>query len=50
MPTKAALLDAEALEKALALALDRPAFHVMPPNGWLNDPNGPLFYKGRYHM
>ncbi|KAG2452610.1 hypothetical protein HYH02_002847 [Chlamydomonas schloesseri] len=22
----------------------------MPPRGWINDPNGPLFYKGYYHM
>eukprot|EP00198_Chlamydomonas_reinhardtii_P001575 XP_001690911.1 glycoside-hydrolase-like protein [Chlamydomonas reinhardtii] len=22
----------------------------MPPQGWINDPNGPLFYKGYYHM
>ena len=29
---------------------DKPWFHVMPRDGWLNDPNGPIFYKGRYHM
>lgn len=29
---------------------DKPWFHVMPREGWLNDPNGPIFYKGRYHM
>ncbi|GMH45864.1 hypothetical protein BSKO_13827 [Bryopsis sp. KO-2023] len=28
----------------------RPQFHIMPKKGWLNDPNGPIFYKGRYHM
>lgn len=29
---------------------DRPSFHVMPTAGWMNDPNGPLYYDGRYHM
>lgn len=22
----------------------------MPPSAWLNDPNGPLYWKGRYHL
>ena len=29
---------------------DRPAFHVMPRQGWINDPNGPLYFGGEYHM
>ena len=29
---------------------DKPWYHVMPRSGWLNDPNGPIWYKGRYHM
>lgn len=24
-------------------------FHLMPPTGWLNDPNGLCQYQGRYH-
>ena len=28
----------------------RPQYHLMPPANWMNDPNGPLFWKGRYHM
>lgn len=24
--------------------------HLMPPMGWLNDPNGLCWYKGRYHV
>ena len=28
----------------------RPRFHLMPPSLWLNDPNGPLQFKGRYHL
>lgn len=25
-------------------------FHLMPPTGWMNDPNGLCQYKGRYHV
>lgn len=28
----------------------RPVFHVLPPAQWTNDPNGPLFYNGEYHL
>ncbi|XP_073526342.1 uncharacterized protein [Phyllobates terribilis] len=28
----------------------RPAFHFQPPNHWINDPNGPMYYKGIYHL
>ena len=28
----------------------RPAFHIMPPTGWMNDPNGLCEFKGKYHV
>jgi beta-fructofuranosidase len=28
----------------------RPQYHFMPPAQWMNDPNGPILYKGRYHI
>lgn len=28
----------------------RQGFHLMPLSGWLNDPNGLCYYKGRYHV
>ena len=34
----------------LASDRHRPRFHLMPPSAWLNDPNGPLYWKGRYHL
>ena len=29
---------------------ERPAFHVTPTIGWMNDPNGFSLYKGEYHL
>lgn len=28
----------------------RPAFHLTPPIGWMNDPNGFSWYQGQYHL
>lgn len=29
---------------------DRPAFHLSPRVGWMNDPNGFSYYGGKYHL
>jgi beta-fructofuranosidase len=34
---------------AAAADPERPAFHYHAPAQWMNDPNGPIFYKGWYH-
>jgi hypothetical protein len=34
----------------LPVDAERPSFHLMPKQGWLNDPNGPLYYQGHYHV
>lgn len=51
--TSQALRDAhryeEAFEKTIAKE-ERPAFHLSPRVGWMNDPNGFSVYKGEYHM
>ena len=28
----------------------QPKYHVRPQQGWLNDPNGPMFWGGVYHL
>lgn len=47
------LEKARAYEKQKAAkigAADRPAFHLTPYVGWMNDPNGFSLYKGQYHL
>lgn len=29
---------------------ESPLYHFRPPSGWMNDPNGPLYYQGEYHL
>ncbi len=38
------------LSSVLAHDTQRPQFHFMPPSDWMNDPNGPIYFKGNYHM
>jgi beta-fructofuranosidase len=39
-------------EDISAIANDplRPEFHLMPQHNWMNDPNGPIWWKGQYHL
>ena len=43
---------AEMVELRRRLAGDpyRPAYHFIAPAAWMNDPNGPLHWRGRYHV
>jgi beta-fructofuranosidase len=66
MPTRRTILTGLALTTGATLthklaALDlsdaqiardpmRPQYHLLPAHGWMNDPCGPIYWKGRYHM
>lgn len=41
-----------ASESSTLLAADprRPQFHLLPAANWMNDPNGPIYWNGSYHM
>src|SRR5580698_11677140 len=28
----------------------RPQYHLLPARIWMNDPNGPIYWRGKYHM
>ena len=38
------------LKNALRNDHHRPTYHFLPPSGWMNDINGAIFWKGRYHI
>uniref|UniRef100_A0A5B7AZS7 Putative beta-fructofuranosidase n=1 Tax=Davidia involucrata TaxID=16924 RepID=A0A5B7AZS7_DAVIN len=38
------------LEPASPDQTHRTSYHFQPPKNWMNDPNGPLIYKGLYHL
>jgi beta-fructofuranosidase len=39
-----------ALRERLADDILRPQYHLLPPANWINDPNGPIYWNGEYHM
>jgi sucrose-6-phosphate hydrolase SacC (GH32 family) len=51
-PGLAAVRQGDALEGAEDLYQEklRPQFHFSAQRGWLNDPNGLVYYKGDYHL
>ena len=28
----------------------RPGYHLAPRTGWMNDPNGVVYFRGEYHV
>lgn len=42
--------DDEAFRARLAADPLRPQFHLLPAKNWMNDPNGPIYWKSVYHM
>jgi len=45
-----AAVPAPTLAAELASDPRRPQFHLLPAANWMNDPNGPIWWKGHYHM
>ena len=31
-------------------AINKPKLHLTGKRNWINDPNGLIYYKGKYHM
>jgi beta-fructofuranosidase len=46
------LVDSATGELCRKLAADplRPQYHLLPAHNWMNDPNGPIYFRDRYHM
>jgi beta-fructofuranosidase len=38
------------LRDGLAHDRHRPLYHFLAPANWMNDPNGAIFWKGKYHL
>ncbi len=47
---KAAPAPADERVKKVALDPRRPQYHLLPAANWMNDPNGPIYFHGHYHM
>jgi beta-fructofuranosidase len=35
---------------SLAHDPNRPEYHFLAPHNWMNDPNGPIWWKGKFHL
>ncbi|XP_010271619.1 PREDICTED: beta-fructofuranosidase, insoluble isoenzyme 1-like [Nelumbo nucifera] len=40
----------QSLAAAKVNQLQRTGYHFQPPKNWINDPNGPMYYNGVYHL
>jgi len=49
-PTEHRIRCAEELWEQFRNDPHRPLYHFVPPAAWMNDINGPLFWRGRYHI
>lgn len=44
------VLDIRVADKVPSRPRSHPGFHIMPRLGYLNDPNGLIYYDGEYHL
>ena len=42
--------SSDSVSPRLAADRFRPKYHFLPPGNWMNDPNGTIYWKGRYHL
>ncbi|KAK3142678.1 hypothetical protein QOZ80_4BG0349850 [Eleusine coracana subsp. coracana] len=42
--------ELQSLEAEQVDETSRTGYHFQPPKHWINDPNGPMYYKGLYHL
>lgn len=55
VPASAALARTLPVQKyhtrnRIALDPNRPQYHLLPARNWMNDPNGPIYWNGNYHL
>jgi beta-fructofuranosidase len=50
LPGRESVSAADPLQERLALDVHRPQYHFLPKANWVNDPNGPIFWKGYCHL
>ena len=48
--TEELIAASHALSEKLRRDPQRPIYHFMPQSGWMNDINGAIYWKGRYHI
>ena len=48
--TESLIAATQKLRAQLAADAQRPRYHFLPPEAWMNDINGLIFWKGRYHL
>jgi beta-fructofuranosidase len=45
-----ALQEAMKMRQKLKKDIHYPQYHLTPPGNWMNDPNGMIFWQGKYHV
>ena len=43
-------LSSSVSSQTLAHDILRPQYHLLPVHNWMNDPNGPIYWRGQYHV